>query len=258
MLNLSSTILAKKRKYPPANTSVEIDGHAIPVKLYMERRMNVRFSVGSDALIIRVPSVMPRTQILSELKRLQAWAKKNFDKHPEIKKRFIRDGYQSGDILIVGGRQYQIELQEEDRKTNSAKLEEGSITIKLNQSGSKDQKQEVIRKLLSRVIAKDFHPWIQEKVNFFNLKYFNQPIEKVFLKYNKTNWGSCSSKSNINISTRLLFAPEPVIDYVIVHELAHLIEFNHSARFWKIVSDILPNYKEQEKWLKENGADCDF
>jgi len=49
-----------------------------------------------------------------------------------------------------------------------------------------------------------------------------------------------------------------VVDYVIVHELAHLIEANHSHRFWKVVSDIMPNYKEKEEWLKENNHLCDF
>ncbi|MCB0644438.1 MAG: M48 family metallopeptidase, partial [Phaeodactylibacter sp.] len=250
--------LAKNRKYPPAHTTIDIDGQAIPVKLFMERRMNVRFSVGSDALIIRVPSVFPRPKLLAELQRLQKWATDTFAKHPEIKKRFIRDGYEDGDRLLVGGRQYTIVLVEEDRKTNSARLDKGRITLKLNRTGSPEQKQEAIRTLLSRVIGQDFHPWISEKVKTYNERYFQQQIGKVFLKHNKTNWGSCSSNSNINLSTRLLFAPEAVIDYVIVHELAHLVEFNHSPRFWNIVESIIPNYQEQEQWLKDHGSECNF
>jgi len=115
-----------------------------------------------------------------------------------------------------------------------------------------------IRHLLSRVIANDFLPEIEQRVYELNQKYFQKNIKRVYLKYNKSNWGSCSSKGNINLSTRLLFAPSQVIDYVIIHELSHLIEMNHSPRFWKIVRDIMPNYEEQEKWLKVNGAKCDF
>jgi predicted metal-dependent hydrolase len=65
--------------------------------------------------------------------------------------------------------------------------------------------------------------------------YFQKPIKSVNLKYNLSNWGSCSTKGNINLSTRLLFAPDDVIDYVIIHELAHLLEMNHSPHFWAIV-----------------------
>ncbi|MCB0682671.1 MAG: M48 family metallopeptidase, partial [Saprospiraceae bacterium] len=65
-------------------------------------------------------------------------------------------------------------------------------------------------------------------------------------------------KRNINLSTRLLFAPPKVIDYVIIHELAHLVEMNHSRRFWDLVAAAMPDYEEQEKWLKKFGHRCDF
>jgi predicted metal-dependent hydrolase len=80
----------------------------------------------------------------------------------------------------------------------------------------------------------------------------------VRLKYLHSRWGSCSSSSNINLSTRLLFAPEGVIDYVIIHELAHLQELNHSPRFWRLVAEAMPDYQLKEKWLKDNGHLCDF
>lgn len=67
-------------------------------------------------------------------------------------------------------------------------------------------------------------------------------------------WGSCSGRGNINFSWRLIMAPPEAVDYVIVHELAHLTEMNHSAGFWKIVENVLPDYKEREKLLKDLQA----
>jgi predicted metal-dependent hydrolase len=67
----------------------------------------------------------------------------------------------------------------------------------------------------------------------------------------KTRWGSCSSKSSINYSWRLIMATNEIIDYVIVHELAHINELNHSPQFWAIVEYILPDYKKRQKKLKE-------
>ena len=66
----------------------------------------------------------------------------------------------------------------------------------------------------------------------------------------KTRWGSCSAKGGLNFSWRLLLAPPEAVDYVVVHELAHLVEFNHSPRFWAIVKGILPDYKARRQSLK--------
>ena len=66
-------------------------------------------------------------------------------------------------------------------------------------------------------------------------------------------FGSCSSKRNINIAYRLLFAPREVFRYVCLHELAHLKEMNHSKRFWSLVAGAMPDYKGHEKWLRDSG-----
>lgn len=71
------------------------------------------------------------------------------------------------------------------------------------------------------------------------------------MKYATSFWGHCSTNGNIVISVRLLFAPVKVIDYVLVHELAHLVHHDHSPRFWKVVEQIMPDYEEAEKHLKE-------
>ena len=68
-----------------------------------------------------------------------------------------------------------------------------------------------------------------------------------------TRWGSCGSKGSINFTWRLVMAPLPMIDYVVVHELAHLKELNHSKAFWALVKGVLPDYKRRDRWLKDNG-----
>ncbi|MBK7452806.1 MAG: M48 family metallopeptidase [Anaerolineales bacterium] len=70
----------------------------------------------------------------------------------------------------------------------------------------------------------------------------------------RTRWGSCSPDGTLNFTWRLVMAPLEVIDYVVIHELAHLRVKNHSSKFWDVVKAIDPQYKEKRKWLRENGG----
>jgi len=70
----------------------------------------------------------------------------------------------------------------------------------------------------------------------------------------KTRWGSCSRKGNLNFNWKLMMVPEPVIDYVIIHELAHLKEMNHSRNFWKLVAEHCPKWRSHKKWLRGHEA----
>lgn len=76
---------------------------------------------------------------------------------------------------------------------------------------------------------------------------------KVRIKDQKSRWGSCSSKKNVNLNWRLIMAPETVLDYVIVHELCHLQFLNHSKVFWYLVASFIPDFQTQKSWLKKYG-----
>lgn len=97
------------------------------------------------------------------------------------------------------------------------------------------------------------------------LKYFPERVAyfapivgvkygRITIRNQKTRWGSCSSKGNLNFNCLLMLAPPEVIDYVVVHELCHRKEMNHSAAFWNEVAKVLPDYKKSIKWLKTEGG----
>ena len=77
---------------------------------------------------------------------------------------------------------------------------------------------------------------------------------RVTVRSQRTKWGSCSSKGGLNFNCLLLLAPTEVLDYVVVHELCHRLEMNHSARFWAEVERVLPDYVAARKWLRQNGG----
>ena len=94
---------------------------------------------------------------------------------------------------------------------------------------------------------------IPERVEYF-AKVIGVTYGKITIRNQKTRWGSCSSKENLNFNCLLMLAPPEVLDYVVVHELCHRKQMNHSKAFWLEVEKVLPNYKEVRKWLKEEGS----
>lgn len=92
---------------------------------------------------------------------------------------------------------------------------------------------------------------VHERVGFYN-KVYRFSFNKIFIKNQKTRWGSCSKKQNLNLNYKIVFLPEKHQDYIIVHEICHLKEFNHSRNFWALVEKALPNYLDIKKELRNH------
>lgn len=237
---------------------MEISGHRVPVKVHRERRRNIRAAVGKDSFILRMPQQLSPRQEEEGLEWFRNWARKTLKRNTSLVTQFNGRTYRDGEVIQVGKRSYQLRLRYADRKTHAGRLRNGVIELDLSEHQSGPELSKSIRTLLSRIIGQDFLPDITRRVHELNQRFFQKKIKGVRLKYNHSNWGSCSNSGNINLSTRLLFAPDEVIDYVIIHELAHLQEMNHSPRFWKLVGKAMPDYREKERWLKDNREVCDF
>ena len=104
-----------------------------------------------------------------------------------------------------------------------------------------------------RQLAEQALTIIPERVAHY-AQIMNVTIGKISIRNQVSRWGSCSSKGNLNFNCLLMLMPPDVIDYVVVHELCHRKEMNHSPKFWTEVAQVLPNYKLQKKWLKDNGS----
>ena len=93
---------------------------------------------------------------------------------------------------------------------------------------------------------------IPERVRYYAL-LMGVDYGRITIRSQKTRWGSCSAKGNLNFNCLLMLIPPEILDYVVVHELCHRKELNHSAAFWAEVEQVLPDYRERRKWLKDNG-----
>jgi predicted metal-dependent hydrolase len=231
----------------------------VPVQVKFELRPSARASIGRSGLIVRFPKGISESEHLRLLDGYIKWASGWLETKPEMRTLFTRKDYNEQRTLAVGRYTYEVEIHEEAGLTAHQASRKGlQIKIQLTQSSTELAKNKAVKTLLSRIIAQHQKPWMVQRVLELNALHFRKPVRNVFLKYNQSNWGSCSTDSNLNFSTRLLFAPPEVIDYVIIHELAHLVEQNHSDRFWAQVAQAMPEYEIHELWLKKHGKECDF
>ena len=114
-----------------------------------------------------------------------------------------------------------------------------------NQEKLTDQEMKMLREKARALVT--------EKVQYY-APLIGVTYNQIAIRAQHTRWGSCSSKGNLNFNCLLALVPIEVLDYVVVHELCHRKELNHSDRFWNEVANILPDYKCRKKWLKENGS----
>ena len=103
-------------------------------------------------------------------------------------------------------------------------------------------------------LAQKAKEYIPERVAYY-AQIMNVSYGRITIRNQVSRWGSCSTKGNLNFNCLLMLTPPEVIDYVVVHELCHLKEMNHSKKFWAEMEKMIPNYKEQKKWLKDNGSE---
>lgn len=108
--------------------------------------------------------------------------------------------------------------------------------------------EEEIKRL--QALAKQVIP---EKVAYY-ARLMGVSYGRISIRKQKSRWGSCSREGNLNFNCLLIMAPPEVLDYVVVHELCHRIEMNHSAKFWAQVEQVIPEYRTYRKWLKEHGG----
>ena len=161
-----------------------------------------------------------------------------------------------------------------DRKTVNIKVKDGSVIIKAPKKIKKDELIKIIEKHGSwiekalekekeksekyerltdediKALKKEARAYLTEKCEYFS-RLMGLSYNRITITSAKTRFGSCTSSKNISFSYRLMLYPEPAREYVVVHELAHLKEMNHSKRFYAIIEKYLPDYKERRKLLKK-------
>lgn len=137
-------------------------------------------------------------------------------------------------------------LLEEKRGWIEKHLEKAAREAEERRSQPRLTVQEI--KELADAALRQIPPQVEQRAAQIGVRY-----GRITIRNQRTRWGSCSTAGNLNFNCMLMLCPDEVIDYVIVHELCHRKEMNHSPRFWQLVAAVLPDYKVSRQWLKEHG-----
>ncbi|MCL2401523.1 MAG: M48 family metallopeptidase [Oscillospiraceae bacterium] len=212
----------------------------IPYTLVRSRRKTVAIYVTKDATVeVRAPLSMPKSSIDSFVQAKSQWISSH---QASIKNRLAEKAaftLNYGDMLTLCGKTYPVL----EKDTDASGFDGEAFRVPPGLASDE------IKKAAVQIYKSAAKHLLTHKTAAFAEQMGVTP-SAVKINSAKSRWGSCSGKNSINFSWRLIMADEGVIDYIVVHELAHIRELNHSPRFWAIVQDMLPDYKARKQRLK--------
>jgi predicted metal-dependent hydrolase len=249
------TLTKPKEEEAPLRQEFEImvSGERVPVKILFEKRFNNRVTVNKNGILIRVSERQQKDEQRKQIDTLLKWAKEKLGGKPDLLESLQQRTYVNGEILRVGEYEFVVSIFYHDLAKSTAKIFKNNIVLSLAKGLSKDAENNAASYLVAKCLCKFFLPIVTERLHELNNRFFKKDLKSVKMKYATSFWGHCSHTGHIVISVRLMFAPPRTIDYVLLHELAHLVHHDHSPNFWKVVEQVMPDYRTHEKLLTDNN-----
>jgi predicted metal-dependent hydrolase len=222
---------------------LNINGIEYPLHIFIEHRNGVRCSITKKSINIRIPILFDTALQTSEIQKMIDWAENKIRNRKEIK--IKRNAYFHLQEIQLIGITFVLHFHTSSKK-QFGEIIQKEIHLYLHSEND----FETIEKILYQTIAPYFHNWLQINIPIINQNTINKKIASLSVKNVSSKWGSCSNKGELIFTIRLALKPLWIINYVIIHELCHLEELNHSKRFWHLVSKHFPDYKKAHLFLK--------
>lgn len=231
--------------------SIQVGDIEIKYILTRSNRKTIGITIERNGLIkVTSPLRVSESYINQLLQKKWSWIHK---KLKEIENRSSNNIcpkiIRNGEVFLYLGKEFELKIDiSSNYKKVQVSLHDKNIVINVP-IGFNSEK---IKDSLKLWYVEQFKQITAERIKYYS-QWVGVVPNRVTIREQKTRWGSCSSKSNINLNWKLIMAPLEVLDYVVVHELCHLKFMNHSKEFWNIVEFYAPQYKKCKDWLKYNG-----
>ena len=211
------------------------------------RKKSASIQLKDGHVRVRVPKSLSDERINDLIKKRTSWIRQKLDEYSKrpstIEKKYVND-----EVFTYLDKSYPLKIIEGEDLI--IKLKNGCFVIALPEGTL--NKNIKVQNLLLDWYKLHAHKYLQERTDKV-AKAIGVLPSSVSIKNYKSRWGSCSINGAIDFNWKIIQAPKKVIDYVVVHELCHLIEHNHSPKYWSYVEKFMPNWKESRDWLKENS-----
>ncbi len=237
------------------NDSIKACGRTIDYEIvYSKRRRKAALVVRPDLKVeFRAPHGLSREAIRDMVQKKAGWVWEKLDwfeanRLPGQEKRYI-----DGEMYLYLDKEYPLKiLHDAGTKMPLASLNGSELIALIPETVSEELKPALVKKAVWSFYSDCAESNVDRLLKVYSEKLnLNPPAFKV--KHQKRRWGSCSADNVLRINFQLMMAPPEQLEYVVVHELCHAKEKNHSARFWKLVGELMPGYEVHRKSLKKDG-----
>lgn len=206
-----------------------------------------------DNIKVKAPKIATEEYILRVVKSKAKWITQKLFEFKDVEYRRRKKEYVNGESFMYLGRNYALQIiMNKDIREPITRLYQGKFYIETNTKNQDKLRQSMERWYREKTLEK-----VIERIQYYK-SYFDLTPNVVRVKEQKKRWASCSSKRNLNFNWRCSMAPSNVLDYIVVHEMCHMVHFNHSKAFWNLVGKIIPDYKERKEWLRHYGIRMDL
>lgn len=217
--------------------------------IYMVRKtLSIKVELDGKVIVI-APALLKEEEVLEIVKKKAKWILEKQGEVSIINKNKIKREAVNGEYYLYLGREYKLFLDINNTyKKIEVNLLEGRLIVKTYTRDAKTIKLALEKFYRERTLIK-----VRERVSHYQ-KYFEVKPRNIKSKEQKKRWGSCTYNNDLLFNWRISMAPLHVLDYIVVHEMSHMIHKDHSRNFWNKVGSILPDYKIRHDWLKRNGV----
>jgi predicted metal-dependent hydrolase len=236
-------------------------------------------------IVVTTSLLLPIHEIRAFVALHREWLKKQVLKSAKVSDRFPLARFVEGEVFMILGKQYRLKFLRGQARTwgfdiikhsNQAEQDPSKVNLPVNltcqmidgellaivpaamavtfQSNSYHPEVLAAYAKFLQALAVEIIPPLTKEISFAA----ELPYRKLSLRGQRARWGSCTSTGNISLNWKLIIFPIEIIEYVIAHELAHLIHLDHSPRFWQKVAEVHPQYKSSRRWLRQNQKRADF
>lgn len=211
----------------------------LPFEYTLKRRRRSTASIqvtADNRVIVSAPHFLSESKIRDFLYRKRDWILKNFERNHVERETLRPKQFQMGEVFPYLGRELRLEQDGEHFYLRGESFSARHTSLATIKDWYHERAEEIFG----------------ERVVFFE-RQLGLVARSVKIKETASQWGSCNRHGNISLNWKIIGAPLAIVDYVIVHELVHMIHLNHSVSFWQKVAEILPDYAARRKWLNQNS-----